>query len=119
MQDFRSLRVWQESHGLALEIYELTSKFPTGERFGLTAQMRRAAVSVSSNIAEGCSRSSRRDFARFLEIALGSAFELEVQLELAVSLRMVPEGHGILDRCNKTKRSIVRLIKSVRSHPHS
>ena len=113
VQDYRSLRVWQESRDLALEIYRLTSLFPTNERFGLVAQMRRAAVSVSSNLAEGCSRSSRRDFARFLEIALGSAFELEVQLDLAVVLGMVPNGHTALDRCDKLKRSIIRLITSV------
>ena len=109
------MRVWQESRDLVPEIYQLTSLFPADERFGLVAQMRRASVSVSSNISEGCSRSGPRDLARFLEIALGSAFELEVQLELAVSLRIVPEGHPALDRCNKIKRSISRLIRSVQT----
>jgi four helix bundle protein len=115
MQDYLSLRVWQDSRDLALEVYRLTSLFPTDERFGLVAQMRRAAVSVSSNIAEGCSRSSRRDLGRFLEIALGSAFELEVQVDLAVSLGMVSEDHEAVDRGDKLKRSLIRLISSVQS----
>jgi four helix bundle protein len=115
MQDYRSLRVWQQSRDLALEIYQLTTTFPSEERFGLVSQMRRAAVSVSSNIAEGSSRSSQRDLARFLEIAMGSAIELEVQLELAVALGMLPERHTSIDQCNKLKRSIIRLIKSVTS----
>lgn len=115
MQDYKALRVWRDSRDLVLEIYQLTSLFPTNERFGLVSQMRRASVSISSNIAEGCSRSGPRDLARFLEIALGSAFELEVQLELAVALGLVPDGHGALDRSNKMKRSISRLINRVQT----
>jgi four helix bundle protein len=105
--------VWQDSRDLVLEIYQLTSDFPTDERFGLVAQMRRASVSVSSNISEGCARSGRRDLARFLEIALGYVFELEVQLDLAVPLGMVPEHHNAVDRCDKLKRSLIRFIGSV------
>ncbi|MEX1124371.1 MAG: four helix bundle protein [Acidimicrobiia bacterium] len=115
MQDYRSLRVWQDSRNLALEIYRLTSEFPPDERFGLVTQMRRAAVSVSSNLAEGCSRSGRRDFARFLEMALGSVYELEVQLDLAVTLDMASDDRSALDRCDKLKRSIIRLINTVHS----
>jgi four helix bundle protein len=115
MQDYKALRVWRDSRDLALEIYQLTSLFPSDERFGLVAQMRRASVSISSNIAEACSRSSRRDLGRFLEIALGSAFELEVQVDLAVSLGMVSEDHEAVDRCDKLKRSLIRLISSVQS----
>jgi four helix bundle protein len=115
MQDYKALRVWRDSRDLVLEIYQLTSLFPTNERFGLVSQMRRASVSISSNIAEGCSRSGPRDLARFLEIALGSAFELEVQLELAVALGLVPDGHDALDRSNKTQRSISRLINRVQT----
>ena len=115
MQDYKALRVWVDGRDLALDIYELTSRFPTDERFGLVSQMRRASISVCSNIAEGCSRSGPRDLARFLEIALGSAFELEVQLELAVALGIVANGHSIVDRSNKLKRSISRLIASVQT----
>jgi four helix bundle protein len=115
VQDYKALRVWVDGRDLALDIYELTSRFPTDERFGLVSQMRRASISVCSNIAEGCSRSGPRDLARFLEIALGSAFELEVQLELAVALGIVANGHSIVDRSNKLKRSISRLIASVQT----
>jgi four helix bundle protein len=115
MQDYRSLRVWQDSRDLALAIYQATSMFPSDERFGLVAQMRRASVSVSSNIAEGCSRSGPRDVARSREIALGSAIELEVQLDLAVRLGMMPPDHHVIDRCNKVKRSMIRFVKSVRA----
>jgi four helix bundle protein len=99
---------------LALEVYAVSSAFPPEERFGLTSQVRRASVSVCSNIAEGCSRSGRRDLLRFLEIALGSAVELEVQIDLAASLGMVSPDHEVIDLCNKVKRSIIRLIDSLR-----
>jgi four helix bundle protein len=77
--NFEKLDVWNEAIALADTIYTLTKVFPQDERFGLTNQMRRAAVSVSSNIAEGSSRSSRPDFARFIEIATGSVFEVVSQ----------------------------------------
>ena len=77
---FRDLRVWKDSGSLAKQIYAATRSFPEEERFGLCMQMRRAAVSVPSNIAEGSVRRSTRDFGRYLEIALGSLAELETQL---------------------------------------
>ena len=79
MFNFEKLDVWQEAIQFADLVYELTGNFPDEERFGLTNQMRRAAVSVSSNIAEGSSRVSRIDFARFVEIATGSLFEVVSQ----------------------------------------
>lgn len=82
-QRFRNLEVWTEAVELARAVYRLTVEFPPDERFGLTAQLRRAAVSVPSNIAEGSVRHSRRDFCRFLEVALGSLAEIETQLEIA------------------------------------
>ena len=72
MQRFTELTVWQRSHELALEIYRLTERFPKDERFGVTSQLRRAAVSTASNIAEGSKRQHRRDYARFLNIAEAS-----------------------------------------------
>jgi four helix bundle protein len=83
MFNFEKLDVWQKSVALADTIYQTTKTFPPDERFGLTNQMRRAAVSISSNIAEGCSRSSKADFRRFIEIASGSAFELVSQTRIA------------------------------------
>jgi four helix bundle protein len=76
MLNFEKLEVWREAIAFADMIYQLTRNFPDAERFGLTSQMRRAAVSISSNLAEGSSRLSRTDFARFIQIASGSAFEV-------------------------------------------
>ena len=83
MKDFRDLTVWQRSHQFVLHVYQTTSGFPKAEQFGLTSPIRRAAVSVPSNIAEGCGRGSDADFARFLQMAFGSACETEYQVLLA------------------------------------
>jgi four helix bundle protein len=83
MFNFEKLEVWNEAITFADTIYTLTKAFPADERFGLTHQMRRAAVSISSNIAEGSSRSSRPDFARFIEIATGSVFEVVSQATIS------------------------------------
>ena len=83
MFNFEKLEVWNQAIAFADTIYALTKAFPEGERFGLTNQMRRAAVSISSNIAEGSSRSSRGDFARFIEIATGSVFEVVSQATIS------------------------------------
>src|SRR5512140_674596 len=76
MFNFEKLDTWQDAIRFADLVYEVSAQFPTEERFGLTSQMRRAAVSISSNLAEGCSRSSKADYARFVEIATGSLFEV-------------------------------------------
>jgi four helix bundle protein len=86
MNDFRALRVWHKAHALALAVYRATSAFPSAERFGLVAQMRRAAVSVPANIAESCGRRTNRDEAHLLQVAFGSACELEAELLLARDL---------------------------------
>ncbi len=80
MRNFRKYDIWTDGIDFSIEIYRITSSFPSDERFGLISQMRRAAVSVPSNIAEGSSRKSNLEFSRFIEIALGSSFELETQL---------------------------------------
>jgi four helix bundle protein len=90
MFNFEKLETWQDAIAFADLVYELTRNFPDAERFGLTNQMRRAAVSVSSNLAEGCSRSSRVDYARFVEIATGSVFEV-------VSQSTIGRNQGFLD----------------------
>ncbi len=79
MFNFEKLETWQKAIGFADDVYRISRTFPNDERFGLTNQMRRAAVSISSNVAEGCSRSSRVDYARFVEIAAGSVFEVVSQ----------------------------------------
>ena len=83
INSYKDLIVWQKGVGLTKEIYTLTRKFPVEERFGLVSQMRRSAVSVPSNIAEGRGRTSRKDFVHFLRIANGSAMELETQVIIA------------------------------------
>ena len=86
MQDFRNLAVWCRAHELTLDIYSETAAFPAREIVGGTSQLRRSAASLATNIAEGCGRGSDADFARFLQMALGSASELEYQILLASDL---------------------------------
>jgi len=93
----RELDVWRSSMDLATAIYSLTKRLPNSERFGLVNQMRRAAVSVPSNIAEGAARGSSADFARFLLIARGSVAELETQLELTERLELAHVDRGIVE----------------------
>ena len=104
MGDFRNLRVWQRAHALTLELYGETRAFPKEERYRLTSQLRRAAVSIPANIAEGCGRNGDAELARFLTIARGSASELDYFLLLAHDLgylktaryeRLAEEVHGI------------------------
>ena len=83
MRDFRSLKVWQKAHELTLRVYTATRIFPKDELYGLTSQVRRSAASITTNVAEGCGRSGEAELARFLNIAMGSASELEYQLLLA------------------------------------
>jgi|SRR5688500_2045791 len=112
MFNFEKLDVWQKSITLAESVYSLTKAFPSDERFGLTNQMRRAAVSISSNIAEGCSRASRTDFRRFLEIATGSAFELVSQARIARGqIFCTPSDH---DRLYNDALEIVRMLSGLR-----
>jgi len=89
MRPFLELVVWQKAHWLTLELYKITRTFPREEQYGLTSQMRRAAASICANIAEGCGRGTARDFARFIQMALGSASELEYHLVLAADLGFI------------------------------
>lgn len=97
MFGFERLEVWQKAIDFADTVYSVTREFPSDERFGLTNQMRRAAVSISSNIAEGSSRNSRKDFARFIEIATGSLFEIVSQSHISRNQGfLTPEEFEIL-----------------------
>ena len=91
MRGYRDLVVWQKSKNFCINIYKLTSKFPEAERFGLMSQLRRAAVSIPSNIAEGQARRSTNEFVRFLSIALGSLAEAETQIMIARRLDYLNE----------------------------
>jgi four helix bundle protein len=91
MQSFRNLRVWEKSHRLTLDIYASSKDFPKDEMFGLTSQMRRASASIGMNIAEGCCRKGDAEMVRFLQIAIGSASELEYQLLLVHDLKYLQD----------------------------
>src|SRR5436309_11705815 len=92
MKDFRKLKVWEKAHQLVLTVYQLTTPFPREETYGLTAQIRRSALSIPSNIAEGCGRDGDAELARFCLIARGSATELQYQILLAHDLKLIPSG---------------------------
>ncbi len=115
MRDFREIKVWQKAHQFALEIYLCTQGFPAEERFGLKSQLRKSASSVPTNIAEGCGRSSEKDFARFLSIAAGSISEAEYQVLLAQDLGYITtEVHHQLDaQANEIKRMLNSFIRTL------
>lgn len=89
MHNFRKLDIWLKSMSLVTEIYQLTNTFPNHERFGLISQMQRSAVSIPTNIAEGSAKSSKKDFARFLEMSFGSSLELETELTISLNLNYI------------------------------
>jgi four helix bundle protein len=91
MTNYKMLNVWQKSIEMVSELYRATACFPKEEKFGLISQMQRSAVSIPSNIAEGCGRNSNKEFIQFLSIALGSGFELETQLIIAKNLNYIQE----------------------------
>jgi four helix bundle protein len=119
MQDFRNLAIWRQAHGLVLEVYRATARFPRSEQFGLASQMRRSAASVPTNIAEGCGRGSDADFARFLQIALGSATELEYQLLLAIDLGYLEANSAtaMIDRVQTIKQMTSALLRKLSPRP--
>ena len=107
VSDFTRLRVWEKAHNLALDVYQISAELPKAESYGLQTQMRRAVVSIPTNLAEGSGRSTNRDFARFVSNAIGSASELDYPLLLALEL-------GYSDQCSaelaKTKGSEIRRM---------
>ena len=113
MQDYRKLKVWQKSHSLVLRIYNATCTFPEPERYGLTSQMRRAAVSVPANIAEGCARSGRVEFRQFLHISAGSASELDYLLLLGRDLHFLTEKQheALYSSLYEVRRMLTGLIE--------
>lgn len=92
MRDFREIEAWEKAHALAVRIYRETQGFPSEERFGPTSQIRRPALSIPTNIAEGCGRGTDGDFARFIQISLGSASEVEYLLLVVKDLRLMDDG---------------------------
>jgi four helix bundle protein len=114
IQSFRDLTVWHKALTLAEHVYTVTERFPKSETFGLTSQMRRAVVSIPSNIAEGKAISGRA-YPKHLRIALGSEAELQTQLELAVRLKMLNETEGgkLLGEASEVGRMLIGLLKAL------
>ena len=115
-RDFRKYSVWQEAVDYATFVYEVTGKMPWFEKKGLCDQLQRAAVSISSNIAEGAARNSDADFAHFLDFALGSAFEVETQLKIATNVGYLDEDHyqELISKLSSIEKQLNGLIGSIR-----
>lgn len=111
IRSYRDLIVWQKSKSLAMLVYELTERMPRSALFGLTMQMRRAAISIPSNIAEGYNRKTRPEYIRGLRIASGSQAELSTQWELAIEMRMMQEDQRVTTLLSEIDRMIFALIK--------
>ena len=120
-ESFRDLVAWQKAMALVTEIYRATESFPSREMYGLASQVRRAAVSVASNIAEGKGRLSRKEFAQFLANARGSLCEVQTQLEIGRNLGyLAPESFDALEeKARETGRVINGLLRSLRGSPAS
>jgi four helix bundle protein len=116
VQSFRNLRVWEKSHRLTLDIYALNKTFPRDEMFGLTSQMRRSSASLGTNIAEGCCRKGDTEMGRFLQIAMGSASELEYQFLLARDLEYLrnPQYESLTSQVVEVKKMLSSLMQKVR-----
>lgn len=117
MHNYKDLKVWQLSMDVAEAIYQLTSHFPSEEKFGLVTQLRRAAVSVVSNIAEGAGRNSDKEFSQFLSIANGSVCELETQMILAQKLKMMENNEKLevlFDQLDHVQKMIFNLKVKIR-----
>ncbi len=117
IKSFRDLVVWQKAMSLVERVYAITKQFPADERYALTSQLKRAAVSVPSNIAEGYGRNSSADYIRFLQIALGSLYEMQTQLELACRLGFVEkdEFRSASELCTEIGKMLVSLIAKLRA----
>ena len=110
MHNYKNLKIWHEAMDLVTEVYSLTKKFPEQERYGLTNQLQRAAVSIPSNIAEGTSRASQKEFKHYLSISMESAFEVTTQLELSFRLSYINEEEK--DRILSLNDLLQRKIQS-------
>lgn len=116
MKDFRDLLVWEKAHIFVKTIYEVTHTFPKDEMFGMTSQLRRASISIPTNIAEGCGRGSDADFKRFIQIAFGSASEVEYLVFLSYELSFINEDKYIdlNNRIIEIKKMLAGLIQKLK-----
>ena len=117
MQDFKQLKVWQKAHQLTLAVYRATESLPREELYGLTSQIRRSCTSIPANIAEGCGKSGDREFARFLQISMGSSSELEYHILLAHDLGFLgdSEYEKLESEIVEVKRMLTGLIKTLKA----
>ena len=113
MQSHKDLNVWKKSMEFVQNIYRLTRKFPQEEQYGLSAQMRRSAISIPSNIAEGAARNSVKEYKQFLYISLGSAAEIETQLEIAEGLGYISDGKTLQTNIIEIRKMLMGLISYV------
>lgn len=113
MKNFKELRVWQKSFDLSIASYGFTSSFPVAERYNLASQINSAVISIPSNIAEGSSRSSEKEYKRFLEIALGSAYELETQLLISDALNygIVSDRQSMIYNVKEVQKMLIAFIR--------
>lgn len=117
MQDYRNLKIWQQGHQFVLVLYDITSHFPPEEKYGLVSQMRRAAVSIPANIAEGSAKNSDAEFGRFTTIAAGSAAELDYYLLLSRDLKFITDEQyatlsSRLDEIRRMLNSFIQRLKT-------
>jgi four helix bundle protein len=117
MQDFTKLVVWQKAHNLTIDIYKLTSQIPSAEKFGLISQIRRACISIESNLAEGCDKDGDKELARFGDISMGSLFELRCQLMIARDLGYInPSQYQLFEsQILEVNRMLGGLLKKLRA----
>ena len=122
MRDYRKLEAFHKAHELVIAVYRLTKAFPSEERFGLTSQLRRAAVSITSNIVEGSARDSEAEYRRFLEIAHSSSWEVEYQIQLSVDLELCRVviantktlySDQVIAQCRQVSRMLSGLLQSL------
>ncbi len=116
MRDFKTLKVWDRAHRLVLSVYQATARFPKEELYGLTSQVRRSAASIPANIAEGCGRDGEAELARFCQIAMGSASELEYHLLLAKDLKLLTgdDYPQLATDVVEVKRMLATFIRTLR-----
>jgi len=115
INNHKELRVYKESIDFVLSIYELTKRFPSDEKFGLISQMRRAAVSIPSNISEGAARKNTKEFIQFLYISLGSAAEIETQIDIAKKLNYYDDEKELEDKLHHIINMLTKLIRSLKA----
>lgn len=116
MQDFKKFKVWEKAHLLTIAVYRVTEDFPKEETYGLTSQIRQASASIPANIAEGCGREGHQEFSRFLQIAMGSVYELEYHILLAHDLKILGEKNfDILNNdVTEVRKMLLALMKKIK-----